>query len=31
MLAGRELLTEKLLPEFQMDLSELFANARRAV
>jgi Uma2 family endonuclease len=31
MLAGRELLTEKLLPEFQMDLSELFANVRPAV
>jgi Uma2 family endonuclease len=29
MLAGHELMTEKLLPEFQMDISELFANARR--
>jgi Uma2 family endonuclease len=28
MLAGRELLTEKLLPEFQMALSDLFANGR---
>jgi Uma2 family endonuclease len=28
MLAGRELMTEKLLPEFQMDVAELFGNAR---
>jgi Uma2 family endonuclease len=30
MLAGHELLTEKLLPEFQMDVSELFGNTRPA-
>ena len=28
MLAGHELLTEKLLPEFQMDVSELFGNSK---
>ena len=30
MLAGRDLMTEKLLPEFQMDVADLFANVRRS-
>lgn len=28
MLAGRELMTEKLLPEFQMEVAELFGNTQ---
>lgn len=31
MLAGHELMTEKLLPEFQMDVAELFAEVKRLV